>query len=134
MSAQAVEETLGEGIVSKGPTTEHVPGDYVATVLEVKNEGPNKYNPAKDQFRFKFQLDNGEETSLWVNKSFGFSEANGYSKLAQLVQSLTGIPCGDRRQKDITLSSLVGLRLNVITKLSKTGYANIDAFAPHIEE
>jgi hypothetical protein len=130
-----MEEKLGDGIVSKGPTEDHVPGDYVATVLSVKNDGPNKYNPQKDQFRFEFELaPTGEKTSMWVNKSFGFSEANGYSKLAQLIQALTGIPCGDKRQKDVTLKSLQGLRLSVVTKLSKTGYANIDAFAPFIEE
>jgi hypothetical protein len=127
------DEIIGEGLVQKAPANTHEPGEHVAEVVSVKNVGPNKYNPEKDQFAFTFNLSDGGSTTMWVNKSFGFSKLNGFSKLAQLIAALTGTPEGDPRQRQYKLSEFVGRKMNVITELSEKGYPNIKAFAPHEE-
>lgn len=125
------EESLGAGLRAK---VDHTTGEHTAEVLSVKNIGPSKFNPEKNQAEFEFILGDGNKVRKWCNISFGKSAMTGYSTLAKLIEALTGIPCGDWRQSKLKPSDLIGRKMAVVTVLNDKGYPKIESFSPAADQ
>jgi hypothetical protein len=133
--ASEKEITFGD-FAGGGDQVEFLPARYLAVVTNVENVGPSKFNPEKDQFQFEFDLEDDKgavvaHTSMWVNATLGFSKIFGHSKLSQLIQALTGIPCGEKGQRQLRIKELVGLKLWVQAEPNEKGYARIKEYEPY---
>ena len=126
---QTEEESLGSRVKSK---TDHTVGSHLAKVVKASTGHVNPYNKEKEQVELELELDDGNIVKLWATLAFGSSPTLGYAKLANIIEACFGLPCGDPRQRKVTISQFVGKVLTVTTGLNN-GYPRILDFASYGE-
>ena len=103
-------------------------GFYPAMVSSIKAAPPSEKYPDKPQLEIEFTFDPSllkYPVKRWCGRSFGKS-ATGYSFLAKLIQHTTGIPCGDKRQRSVKVSEIVGNTVEVRTDVNDRGYTSVE--------
>ncbi len=104
----------------------------------------DKDNPAlpltdkwgKNRLQIKVQLeeldDEGNPIELRRQLAIAYGQTGGtYAALAQLIQAVTGVKCGDKAQRNVTTEQLQGAKIRVQTAIvekDEKTYTNIVGF------